>query len=58
MGTTSTKSSKVPPVIQSGENLIMQLRSRSIIIHYAYKMSLHIGDVGIFPHGLSSLKLW
>ncbi len=36
----------------------MQLSSRSIILHYGYKMNLVIGDVGVFPHGLSGLKLW
>ncbi len=45
--------------MQTGQDkLILQLRSRSIIIHYGYKFSVSIGDVAMFPHGLSGLKLW
>ena len=62
MGNNNTNSSKPnqqPKVIQAGhDKLILQLRVRSIIIHYGYKFSLQIGDVGMFPHGLSGLKLW
>ncbi len=38
--------------------MVLQLRSRSIILHYGYKFSLYIGDLAMFPHGLSGLKLW
>jgi len=54
-----SKSNNQPRIPQTGqEKLIVQLRSRSIVLHYAYKLSLHIGDVALFPHGLSGLKLW
>ena len=55
----SSKANNQPKILQTGpEKLIVQLRSRSIVIHYGYKFSLHIGDVALFPHGLSGLKLW
>ena len=56
---SGTKTSQPPKVLQAGsDKLILQLRVRSIVIHYGYKFSLQIGDIGIFPHGLSGLKLW
>lgn len=61
MGNSNKKSSQnpLPKIIQtSADRLIVQLRSRSIIIHCGYKLSLNISDVGMFPHGLSGLKLW
>jgi hypothetical protein len=59
MGNNNQSPSKAPKVIQAGgDKLILQLRSRSIIIHYGYKFNLHIGDAGVFPHGLGGLKLW
>lgn len=61
MGNSSKKSSKdLPPkIIQtSPDKLVVQLRTRKIVIHYGYKFNVEIGDVGMFPDGLSGLKLW
>lgn len=47
-----------PVVTEVNNRLILQLRTRDIILHYAFKFRLKIGDIGVFPHGLSGLKLW
>lgn len=38
--------------------IMLKLRTRDIILHYAFKMTLVISDISIFPHQLQGLKLW
>lgn len=40
----SSNNSKETPKI------LLKLRTRDIILHYAFKMTLVISDIGMFPH--------
>jgi hypothetical protein len=55
MGNETPKNNTVG---QINQKIILRLRNRDIILHYAFKMKLIISDIGVFPHGLEGLKLW
>lgn len=38
--------------------IVVNLRQRTIILHYAYKLKLEIGDAPKFPHNYEGLRLW
>ena len=33
-----------------GNKIVLRLRNRDIILHYAFKMKLLISDIALFPH--------
>ena len=41
-----------------GHKIVLKLRYRDIILHYSFKMNLHISDIDIFPSGFEGLRLW
>jgi predicted nicotinamide N-methyase len=41
-----------------GNKIVLRLRNRDIILHYAFKMKLVISDIALFPHELDGLRLW
>ena len=43
---------------QAKPKFIMTVNNQNIILHRGLKMSLTIGQIEIFPHGLDGLKLW
>ena len=43
---------------KNAKQLVMKVTNQSIILHPELKMTLTIGDLEVFPHGLDGLKLW
>ena len=38
--------------------IVLKLRTRDIVLHYAFKMKAVVSDIALFPHQLEGLKLW
>ena len=47
-----------PNSASDGQKIILRLRNREILLHYAFKMKLMISDIALFPHELEGLRLW
>jgi predicted nicotinamide N-methyase len=43
---------------EQSHKIVLRLRYRDIILHYAFKMKVSIADIDVFPSNYEGLRLW